>query len=118
MRGSRRAAVAAARAGYDQQVAAYRQTVLNAFQQVEDDLSSLRILEQQAAAQEAVAAAGRAVDVTVNQYRAGTVAYTSVVTEQIQLLSNEQAALTIRQSRFVTAAALIQALGGGWQTRS
>jgi NodT family efflux transporter outer membrane factor (OMF) lipoprotein len=109
--GSRRAAVAAARAGYDHQVAAYRQTVLNAFQQVEDDLSSLRILEQQAAAQDAaVAAAARAVDVTVNEYRAGTVAYTTVVTEQIQL--------TIRQSRLVTAAALIQALGGGWQTRS
>ena len=62
-----------------------------------------------------MAAARRAVDVTLNEYRAGTVAYTGVVTEQIQLLSNQQAALTIRQTRFVTAAALIQALGGGWQ---
>jgi outer membrane protein TolC len=77
--------VAAARAGYDQQVAAYRQTVLSAFQQVEDNLSSLRILEQQGVAQQAaVAAARRAVEVTVNEYRAGAVAYTSVVTEQIQ----------------------------------
>lgn len=115
--GERRAAVIAARAGYDQAVATYRQTVLNAFQQVEDELSSLRILEQQAAAeQEAVEASRQAVDVTLNQYRAGTIAYTGVITEQTQLLSNEQTAVTIQQNRLVAAVALIEAVGGGWQT--
>ena len=70
--------MAAARATYDQSVATYRQTVLTAFQQVEDALSSLRILEQQAAAQAiAVESARRAVEVTLNAYRAGTVAYTA-----------------------------------------
>jgi NodT family efflux transporter outer membrane factor (OMF) lipoprotein len=110
------AAVAAARAAYDQAVASYRQTVLTAFQQVEDELSDLRVLQQQATAEETtVAAARRAVDVTLNEYRAGTVAYTSVITEQTALLSAEQAALTVRQSRLVASVALIQAIGGGWQ---
>jgi outer membrane protein TolC len=108
--------VAAARAGYESAVATYRQTVLTAFQQVEDELSDLRILERQARAEDiTVAAARRSVDVTLNEYRAGTVAYTSVVIQQTQLLSAEQAALTVRQSRMVASVALIQALGGGWQ---
>jgi NodT family efflux transporter outer membrane factor (OMF) lipoprotein len=114
--GLRTATVAAARAGYDASVASYRQTVLTAFQQVEDDLSSLRILQQQAAVEDAaVAATRRAVEVTLNEYRAGTVAYTSVVTEQAQLLGNQQAALAIQESRMLASVALIQALGGGWQ---
>jgi outer membrane protein TolC len=114
--GFRPAAVAAARAGYESAVATYRQTVLTAFQQVEDELSDLRILERQARAEDiTVAAARRSVDVTLNEYRAGTVAYTSVVIQQTQLLSAEQAALTVRQSRMVASVALIQALGGGWQ---
>jgi NodT family efflux transporter outer membrane factor (OMF) lipoprotein len=113
--GERPAAVAAARASYDQSVAAYRQTVLTAFQQVEDALSSLRILEQQAAAEAvAVASTRRAVDITLNQYRAGTVAYTNVITEQALLLGNQQAALAVQQSRLVQSVALIEALGGGW----
>jgi NodT family efflux transporter outer membrane factor (OMF) lipoprotein len=113
--GARTAAVSAARATYDQSVATYRQTVLIAFQQVEDALSSLRILEQQAAAEAtAVASTRKAVEVTLNAYRAGTVAYTSVVTEQALLLGNEQTALSIRQSRLVESVALIEALGGGW----
>jgi NodT family efflux transporter outer membrane factor (OMF) lipoprotein len=115
--GARTAAVAAARASYDQSVATYRQTVLTAFQQVEDALSNLRILEQQAAAEAiAVASARRAVEVTLNAYRAGTVAYTSVITEQTLLLADEQAALAIQQSRLVASVALIEALGGGWST--
>ena len=61
-----------------------------------------------------VAAARLSVDVTLNEYRAGTVAYTSVVIQQTQLLSAQQAALTVAQNRFVASVALIQALGGGW----
>jgi len=114
--GLRTATVAAERAGYDEDVAAYRQTVLSAFQQVEDELAALRILEQQAVAEDAaVAAAQRAVDVTLNEYRAGTVAYTSVITEQTQLLSDQQTALSVQQNRLVAAVALIEALGGGWR---
>jgi NodT family efflux transporter outer membrane factor (OMF) lipoprotein len=115
--GLRRATLSAAHAGYDAYVASYRQTVLNAFQQVEDDLSSLRILEQQAAVEDsAVTSAKRAVDVTLTEYRGGTIAYTSVITEQTQLLSDQQTALTIRQNRLLAAVGLLQALGGGWQS--
>lgn len=113
--GARSATVAAARATYDQSVANYRQVVLTAFQQVEDQLSSLRILEQQSRAEAiAVSASKRAVDVLFNQYMAGTVAYTSVVTEQTQLLSNQQALLAVQQSRLIASVTLITALGGGW----
>jgi outer membrane protein TolC len=91
--------------------------VLTAFQQVEDALSSLRILEQQAAAEAvAVQSTRRAVDITLNQYRAGIVAYTSVITEQALLLNNQQTALAVQQSRLVQSVALIEALGGGWST--
>jgi NodT family efflux transporter outer membrane factor (OMF) lipoprotein len=113
--GARPAAVEAARATYDQYVAVYRQTVLTAFQQVEDALSSLRILEQQAAAEDiAVKSTQKAVDVIFNEYRAGTVAYTSVITEQALLLGDQQTALSVRQSRLVASVALVEALGGGW----
>jgi len=115
--GARTSAVAAARATYDQSVANYRQVVLTALQQVEDQLSSLRILEQQKHAEDvAVAAAQRAVDVIFNQYRAGTVAYTSVITEQQTLLADQQAQLAVQQSRLVASVTLIEALGGGWGT--
>jgi len=113
--GLRTASVAAAQATYDQFVATYRQTVLTAFQQVEDALSNLRILERQAAAEaSAVDSTRRAVDVTLNAYRAGTIAYTSVITEQALLLGDQQTALSIQQSRLVASVALIEALGGGW----
>jgi len=116
--GARSAAVASARATYDQSVANYRQVVLTALQQVEDELSSLRILEQQARAETiAVNASQRAVDVTLNQYRTGTVAYTSVVTEQTTLLGNQQSQLAVQQSRLVASVALIAALGGGWDAQ-
>ncbi|HEX3574990.1 MAG TPA: efflux transporter outer membrane subunit [Rhodopila sp.] len=115
--GLRSASVAAARASYDASVATYRQTVLTAFQGVEDSLSSLRILELQAAAETtAVASTSKAVDATLNQYKAGTVPYTSVITEQTLLLSDQQALLAIQQSRLVASVALIEALGGGWTT--
>ncbi len=115
--GLRPAQVANARATYDQAVATYRQTVLSAFQQVEDELAALRIYEQQAAAQAvAIAAAQQAVAIALNEYQAGTVAYTTVITQQEVLLADQQAALTVLQNRFVASVALIQALGGGWST--
>ncbi len=114
--GLRLATVAAAHASYDGAVAAYRQTVLGALQQVEDEIAALHILEQQAAAETAaVASAQRAVDVTLNEYRAGTVVYTAVITEQTLLLADQQTALAVQQSRLVAAVGLIAALGGGWQ---
>jgi NodT family efflux transporter outer membrane factor (OMF) lipoprotein len=113
--GLRAADVAAARATYDASIATYRQTVLTAFQQVEDSLSDLRILEQQAQAEAAaVNSTQRALDATLNAYRAGTVAYTSVITEQTLLLSDQQSALAVQQSRLVASVALIEAVGGGW----
>jgi NodT family efflux transporter outer membrane factor (OMF) lipoprotein len=109
--------VAAATATYDQSVATYRQTVLTAFQQVEDQLAALRVLAQEASVQnEAVNAARQAVDVNLNEYRAGTIPFTTVVTAQATLLGDEQTALTIRQNRFLASVALVQALGGGWTT--
>jgi outer membrane protein TolC len=91
--------------------------VLTGLQQVEDALSTLRTLERQAAAEAvAVDAARKAVEVTLNAYRAGTVAYTSVITEQTLLLADQQTALSIQQSRLVASVALIQALGGGWSS--
>ena len=113
--GARTAAVTAARATYDQSVATYRQTVLAAFQQVEDDLSSLRILQQQALIQDAaVADAQRSAVISLNEYRAGTQAYTAVITAQNTLLSAQQTALSIEQNRLAASVALVQALGGGW----
>jgi NodT family efflux transporter outer membrane factor (OMF) lipoprotein len=107
--------VEAARATYDQSVANYRETVLSAFEGVEDQLAALRILAQQAKVQDgAVKAAEEEVAVLLNQYAAGTVAFTAVVVGQAQLLGDQETAVSIRQSRFVAAVALIQALGGGW----
>jgi NodT family efflux transporter outer membrane factor (OMF) lipoprotein len=109
--------VAVARANYDGQVAAYRQTVLTAFQNVEDGLSDLRILEQQAVAEDAaVKAAYQAVQIALNEYQAGTQAYTTVVTAQTTALSNAQTALNVQMNRLVDAVALVEALGGGWSS--
>ena len=117
--GVRPAQVRQARAAYDATVANYRQTVLTAFQQVEDELATLRILERQVQVQEqTVKSANLAVQLTLNQYRAGTVAYTSVVTAQATALGDAQTLLTIRQNRLTASVALIQALGGGWDAAS
>lgn len=115
--GSRRAAVAAAQSGYQASVANYRQTVLTAFEQVEDALSKLRILAQQARKEQAaVRDAERAMRIALNEYQAGTQAYTAVVTAQVTLLSDRQTALAVQQDRLLASIALIQALGGGWQS--
>ena len=100
--GLRSAQVEAARATYDESVATYRQTVLTAFQQVEDQLAAIRILARQAKVEgQAVKAAQEEVDILLNQYRAGTVAFTAVVVAQATLLSDQESALTIRQNRFL-----------------
>ena len=115
--GARAAAVRSARDTYEQSVATYRQTVLTAFQQVEDALSGLRILGRQALIQrQAVADSQRAAQIALNEYRAGTQAYTAVVTAQNTLLTAQQTDLSIEESRLSDAVSLIQALGGGWQT--
>jgi NodT family efflux transporter outer membrane factor (OMF) lipoprotein len=117
--GARPAQVRQARAAYDATVANYRQTVLTAFAQVEDELATLRILEQQVRVQEqTVKDAKLAVQLTLNQYKAGTVAYTSVITAQTTALSDAQTLLTIRQNRLVASVNLIEALGGGWNASS
>jgi NodT family efflux transporter outer membrane factor (OMF) lipoprotein len=109
------AQVDAARAVYWQSVANYRQTVLTALQQVEDELAAIRYLTQQVAQQRrAVADERTAVDVFLNQFRAGTVAFTTVVVAEIQLLADEEAELTARQNLFLASVNLIVALGGGW----
>jgi NodT family efflux transporter outer membrane factor (OMF) lipoprotein len=115
--GLRSGQVAAALANYYQSVASYRQTVLTALQQVEDQLSNLRILADQARAlAKAVNLARDALHITIDEYKQGTVDFTAVVQAQEVLLTNEINALTVRQNRFLASVTLIQALGGGWDT--
>ncbi len=114
--GSRDAAVQAAEYGYDESVAIYRQAVLTAFQQVEDDLSNLRILAaQQQAEITAVRYATQAVQIAINEYEAGTQAYTTVVTAEVTLLADQQTLLAVEQDRLLSSVALIEALGGGFE---
>jgi NodT family efflux transporter outer membrane factor (OMF) lipoprotein len=104
-----------ARAAYDGTVAAYRETVLTAFKEVEDNLAALRILQEEAGVQDtAVSDARQVVTVTTNQYRAGTVSYLDVVVAQTTALDNERTAVDLRGRRMVAAVLLIKALGGGW----
>ncbi len=113
--GIRSSDVKAAEYAYDQSIETYRQTVLNAFQAVENDLSNLTIYAQQAVVQDqAVADASRAVEIALNEYQAGTVAYTTVVQEQVILLQDQQSQLSIQQSRLLASVALFQDLGGGF----
>jgi NodT family efflux transporter outer membrane factor (OMF) lipoprotein len=113
--GLRRAEVAQARAAYEASVADYRQTVLSGLEQVEDQIVTLRVLEQQAVVEDAaVVAAKEAETLTLNQYKAGTVPYSSVITAQTTRLSSEETALSVLSSRLQASVALIEALGGGW----
>jgi NodT family efflux transporter outer membrane factor (OMF) lipoprotein len=113
--GLRRAQVAQARAAYEASVDNYRQTVLSGFEQVEDQIVTLRILEQQAVIEEAAVNAAREAEVlTLNQYKAGTVPYSSVITAQTTRFTSEEMALTVLSSRLQASVALIEALGGGW----
>jgi NodT family efflux transporter outer membrane factor (OMF) lipoprotein len=113
--GLRRAQTDVARAVYDSTVATYRQTVLTAFQGVEDQLAALRILENEAAVQEgAVKSSDRSVALTLTQYRAGTVSYLNVITTQTIALANAVTAVQILGRRLTATVLLIEALGGGW----
>ncbi len=113
--GAREARAKQASADYDRSVANYRQTVLAAFQQVEDGLASMRILAEERATQEAAVAHARAVEkLALSQYKRGVAPYADVLTAQSAELTNEQALLMTRQSRMDASVALIQALGGGW----
>ncbi len=114
--GLRAGQTAQARAVYDANVATYRQAVLTGFQQVEDNIAALRILESEAQVQdEAVKAAQQTVAVFTNQYKAGIVNYLAVIVAQTAALTNERAAITIMGNRFTAAVLLIKALGGGWK---
>jgi NodT family efflux transporter outer membrane factor (OMF) lipoprotein len=113
--GLRRAQTDQTRAAYDASVAAYRETILNAFGAVEDNLAALRILEEEAQVQgEAVKAAEQSVTLTTNQYKAGIVSYLNVITAQTIALTSEITAVQVLGRRMTAAVLLIQALGGGW----
>jgi NodT family efflux transporter outer membrane factor (OMF) lipoprotein len=113
--GRRRALHEQAQASYDQMVADYRQTTLNAFQQVEDNVAALRILEQEAQVQaNAAAAAERALTTSQNRYRGGVTTYLEVITSQNAALTNEVTAVNILGRRMANTVLLIEALGGGW----
>ncbi|HTC38409.1 MAG TPA: efflux transporter outer membrane subunit, partial [Steroidobacteraceae bacterium] len=109
------AQVAAAKATYEANVANYRGTVLKALQNVEDDLAGLRILaEQSAVLDSAVRDATRGTEIAFNEYRAGTVDYTTAATAQATQLSIQETALSVQQQRLLDAVSLIGDLGGGW----
>jgi NodT family efflux transporter outer membrane factor (OMF) lipoprotein len=113
--GSRHADVAAARAAYEASVANYRGTVLTAFQNVEDDLSGLRILAQQGDVLDAAQRdARRGAEIAFNEYQAGTVDYTTVATAQATSLSTQQSALNVQQQRLLDTVSLIGDVGGSW----
>ncbi len=117
--GARSAALRAARAAYDAAVATYRPSVLTAFREVEDGLAGARILERQQRVQQAAAAyAIRAVEIALNEYRAGTQNYTTVITAQAIELNSRVAVLQLQLARFTNVVGLIRALGGGWDVRS
>jgi NodT family efflux transporter outer membrane factor (OMF) lipoprotein len=113
--GRRRAVVAEEQAAYDVTVANYRQTALTAFQQVEDELSTLRILEEETAkVQDTVRAADRALTVSTAQYKAGTADYLVVITSQATLLTARRTEVDLLTRRLASSVSLVQALGGGW----
>ncbi len=106
-----------ARAAYDATVASYRETVLMGFQEVEDNLAALRILQDEAQVQdEAVKAAQQTLTVTTNQYKAGVVNYLNVISAQATALNNEITSLNILGRRMAASVLLVKALGGGWNT--
>ena len=117
--GRRRALTDQARAAYDFQVATYRESVLSGFQQVEDNLAAVRILENEARVQaEAVAAAERSLDLSITRYKGGVTSYLEVTIAQSAALANQVTAVNILGRRMASTVLLIQALGGGWDRSS
>jgi NodT family efflux transporter outer membrane factor (OMF) lipoprotein len=115
--GRRHAITQQARDAYEQQVANYRQGVLNSFQEVEDNLSALRVLGQESEAQRlAVDAARRSLAISTNRYKGGVTTYLEVLTAQTAQLSNERTQADITTRRYASSVQLIEALGGGWDT--
>ncbi len=116
--GARRAATEQAEANYDSAVANYRQTVLTAFQAVEDNLSTLRILaEEVRQEQTAVNSASRYLDLSLTRFKAGVDSYLNVITAQNTLLTNRETELQIQLRQMTASVQLVMALGGGWDTR-
>jgi NodT family efflux transporter outer membrane factor (OMF) lipoprotein len=117
--GLRRAVSDQAIAAYDGEVAAYRQTVLTGFQEVEDSLATLRILEEEGRLQDAAArGAQQSVELTTNQYKAGIVSFLNVIAAQTIALNNERAAVNVQGRRLAASVLLVKALGGGWDARA
>ena len=117
--GRRRAISDEAKAAYDESEANYRQTILTALQEVEDNLAELRILNDEAKAQQAaVAAAEHSLDLSTNRYKGGVVSYLEVTTAQSLALADERAAVDILRRRMTASVSLIKALGGGWNSAS
>ena len=115
--GLRRATVQQSKAVFEEAVATYRGSVLAAFQQVEDNLSALRILWTEAQQQDAaVASAARSLRIATTRYAAGVDPYLNVITAQTTLLANQQTAITLRLNQMTASVRLIEALGGGWAT--
>ena len=115
--GKRRAAKEQAVAAYDAAVASYRQSVLTAFQQVEDDLAALRLLADEARDQaDAVTAAERSLSLAQTRYEGGITSYLEVITAEAAALANERAAVELRNRRMSAAVSLVRALGGGWRS--
>jgi NodT family efflux transporter outer membrane factor (OMF) lipoprotein len=115
--GRRRAITDEAKANYRQSVANYRQAVLNGFQEVEDNLAALRVLEQEAgSATTALTAANRSLALSTNRYKGGVTTYLEVLTSQQAQLANERTQADITTRQFVASVQLIRALGGGWDT--
>jgi NodT family efflux transporter outer membrane factor (OMF) lipoprotein len=113
--GRRKAQIDLQEAAYDASVASYRQAVLTAFQQVEDQLAALRILEGEAQAEQAaVRSAQQSLDIASQQYRAGTTDYLQVISAQTIALQNQRTAVDILTRRLTASVLLVEALGGGW----
>jgi NodT family efflux transporter outer membrane factor (OMF) lipoprotein len=117
--GASAAGVRAARASYDEAVASYRESVLNAFREVQDALSTLGVLQEAGVSQTAtVSAASRALDIATNRYQGGLASYLEVVSAQSTLFNAERLAVQIRGQALVTSVGLVTALGGGWDAAS
>jgi NodT family efflux transporter outer membrane factor (OMF) lipoprotein len=115
--GQRHALTDQARHQYEAQAAAYRNTIYSAFQDVEDNLSTLRVLDEENAVEvRAVAAAQHSLDVSNQRYKGGVTTYLEVLTAETALISNERTLTDLQARQFAASVQLIRALGGGWDT--